>query len=78
MSKHKVYETIGYVRARLLQASVSMLRQLCDDTSDSVLIEKNGVAWKLVATPFWSDAIVFNENRITSIIAELLQRWRLV
>ena len=23
-----------------------MLRQLCDDTSDSVLIEKNSVTWK--------------------------------
>ena len=32
----------GTVRARLHQASTSTLRQLCDDTSDSVLIEING------------------------------------
>ena len=49
---------------RLHQASSSTLRQLCDDASDSVLIEINGDAWKLVATPFWS------------VITELSQRWR--
>ena len=31
------------VRARLHQASESMLRQLCNDASDTVLIENNGV-----------------------------------
>ena len=30
-------------RARLHQMSEAMLRQLCDDTSNSVLIETNGV-----------------------------------
>ena len=39
-------------------------RQLCDDASVTVLIENNGVAGKWVATPFWSDSIVFNENSI--------------
>ena len=32
------------LRARLHQASASMLRQLCDNASDSVLNENNGVA----------------------------------
>ena len=48
-----------------------MLQQLCYDASDTVLIENNGVARKWVATPFWSYSIVFNENTIASIIAEL-------
>ena len=61
------------VRARLHQASESMLQQLCDDASNTVLTENNGVAWRWVATPFWSDSIVFNENSIASIIAELSQ-----
>ena len=34
------------LRARLHQASASMLRPLCDDASDSVLIEIYGDAWK--------------------------------
>ena len=37
-------------RARLHQASVSTLRQLCDDASDTVLIENNGVVKNGVAT----------------------------
>ena len=45
-----------------------MLRPLCDDASNSVLIENNEVTQKWVATPFWSDFIVFNENNILSII----------
>ena len=49
-------------------------RQRCNEASDTALIENNGVTPKWVATPFWSDSIVFNENSITSIIAELLQR----
>ena len=44
-------------------------------TSDSVLIANNGVAWKWVAITIWSDSIVFNENSITRIIAQLSQRW---
>ena len=42
------------IRAGLLQASASTLLQLCDDTTNSVLIEINGDAWKCVAIPFWS------------------------
>ena len=38
--------------------------QLCGDASDTVLFENNGVARKWVATPFWSDSIVSNENSI--------------
>ena len=48
------------VRAYLHQVSASMLRQLRDDSSDSVLIANNEVAWKWVATLIWSDSIVFN------------------
>ena len=56
---------------RLHQAKASMLRQLCDDTSDSVLIKISGLTQKWVATQFWSNSIDFNENRVTNIIAEL-------
>ena len=47
------------VKARLHQASVSTLRQLCNDTSDSVLIEtmellENGVATYFQAIPLLS------------------------
>ena len=41
------------VRARLHQASASTLQSLCDDTSNSVLIEINEDTWKWVANPFW-------------------------
>ena len=51
---------IVYFRAHLHQASASMLRQLCDDARNTVLTENNGVTSKWVATPFWSDSIVFN------------------
>ena len=51
-----------------------MLRQLFNDTSDTVLIENYGVARKWDATPFRSDSIVFNKNSIASLIAELSQR----
>ena len=57
------------LRAHLHQASVSTLRQLCDDASDSVLIENNGVAPEWGCYPFLSDSTDFNENRITSVIA---------
>ena len=63
-------------RAHLRQTSASTLRQLYDDASNNVLIENNGVAWKFVATPFWSDSTVFNENRIASVFTDLWQRWR--
>ena len=43
------------------------LRQRYDDACDIVLIEKNGVTPKCVATPFWSDSIYsidFNEREL--------------
>ena len=46
-------------------------QQLWDDTTDTVLIEYNGVTRKWVAIPIWSNSIVFNENSIASIIAAL-------
>ena len=49
---------------------------LFDDASHSVLIENNGVAPDWACNLFSSDSIVFNENSIASVIAELLQRWR--
>ena len=58
-------------RARLHQASESTLWQLCNDASDSVLIENNGVVLEWGCIPLLNDSIVFNENRITSIITEL-------
>ena len=68
--------SVTRLRARLHQASASTLRQRCDDACDSVLIEINGVTWKWVANPIWSNSVDFNENRIASIIAALSQSWR--
>ena len=51
------------LRARLHQASASTLQQLCHDASVTALIENDGVAQKWVATQFWRDFIVFNENQ---------------
>ena len=62
-------------RARLHQASASVLWQFYYDASHTVRIKNNGFAWKWVVTPFWSDCIVFNENTIASVIAELSQHW---
>ena len=50
-----------------------MLQQLCDDDSDSVLIENNGITPDSGCNPFSSDTVVFNEKRIASVITELLQ-----
>ena len=44
------------------QTSAQTLQQLCDDTSDTGLIENNLVASKLVAILFWSDSIDSNES----------------
>ena len=46
-------------------------RQHCNDACDSVFIENNRVAPEWVRNPFSSDSTVFNENRITSVIAVL-------
>ena len=43
----------------------STLQQLSDDTSDTALIENNGVAPGLGLQPFWSNSIVFNKSSIT-------------
>ena len=58
------------VRAHLHQASKSTLRQLCDDASDTALIENNVMSRKWVATTLRNKSIVFNENGIASIIVE--------
>ena len=62
-------------RACLHKTSASILWQLCDDPSNSVLIENDRIAPEWGCNPFSSDSIVFNENRITSAIAELSQCW---
>ena len=64
--------TVGlYLVTRLHQALASTLRQLCNNTSNTVLVENNGVPWKWVAIPIWSDFIVFNENSIAMKIVAL-------
>ena len=52
------------IRVRLQQASASTLRQLCNDASDTILIENNGVTPEWSCNSFSSDTIIFNENRI--------------
>ena len=64
------------VRARLHLASASTLQQLCNDTIDAALIENNGVTQKWVATPIWSNSIVFIENTASTIAALLQPRRR--
>ena len=48
--------------AHFHQASASTLQQLCDDASNTVLIENNGVAPDWSCYPFLSNSIVINEN----------------
>ena len=60
------------VRERLHQASESMLRQLCDNASDSVLIENHRVTLDSGCKAFSSDFIVFNESSIASVIVALI------
>ena len=60
------------LRVRLLQASASMLWQLCHNASDYNFIENSEFTWKWVATPIWSYSIVFNENSIGTVIAALI------
>ena len=67
------YHTV-FLRFHIHRASASTLRQLCDDASNTVLIENNGVIQKWVSTPIWGNSIIFNENRITNLIEELSQR----
>ena len=62
------------LRVSLHQASASTLRQLCDDTSDTVWIENNGVALEWGCSPFFNNSIVLNENSIHSTILELSHR----
>ena len=50
-----------------------MLGKLCHDANNIVLIENNGVTPEWGCNPFLSYSIVFNENGIASVIAELLQ-----
>ena len=50
------------LKAGLQQVSVSTLRQLSDDASDSVLIESNGVAPEWGCNPFSSNSIVTVRN----------------
>ena len=71
LRRHRHY--VKTLRARLHQASASMLRQLSDDACDSVVIENNGVTPEWGCNLFSSDSADFNETRIASVIAELSQ-----
>ena len=51
-------------------------RQGCNDACNSVLIKNNGVTPEWDCNLFSSDSTDFNENKITSVIIELLQPWR--
>ena len=64
---------VYFFRARLHQATVTMLRQLYNDASNTGLIENNGVTPGWGCNPFSIDCIVFNESSIASVIAELSQ-----
>ena len=66
------YFSVNYVlRARLHQTSVLTLQQLCNDASNTALIENNGVTLKWVATLFWSDSIDSNDSSISRVITAL-------
>ena len=71
-TSHRLLCICVSVRGRLHQTSLSMLRQLSDDASDTVLIENNGVTQKWIAIPCWSDFIAFDKNSIAGVITELL------
>ena len=72
-----LYQSLSHlhrtIRVHLHHVSALTLRQLCNDASDSVLIENNGVALGWGYNPFSSDSIVLNDIRIASVIAELSQ-----
>ena len=68
-----VYCLCTVFRVRLQKALVSALRQLYNDASDTVLIEKNGAAPEWGCNPIYNNSIDFNENSTASVIAELLQ-----
>ena len=70
------YSLFAGHRACLHQASASTLPQLSDDASNTVLIESNGVPPEWSYNQFSSNSIVFNENIIASMIAELSQHRR--
>ena len=76
MAKHRSSQDQGEGCSRVKAATCYFNPMLFDDASHSVLIENNGVAPDWASYLFSSDSIVFNENRIASVIAELLQRWR--
>ena len=56
---------------RLHQASASTLRQLCDDASDTALVENNGVTPDLGCNPFWSNSIGFNQSLVAALTLTL-------
>ena len=51
-------------RLHLHKTSASMLQEICDDASNSVLIENNRVTAGWSCNSFSSVSIDFNENRI--------------
>ena len=51
------------------QASESMLRQLCDDASNTLLIEHNGVTQQWITTPFWRIVLVASSQSYRGVDA---------
>ena len=64
-----IQSTLTSLRACLHQASASTLRQLCNDASNSVLTENNGITQKMGCNPNLEWFYCF-ENSITSLIIE--------
>ena len=58
-------ETAAWLKVHLHQMSASMLRQLCDDASNSVLIENNGVTPEWGCNPFLSDSQLFSMRKVS-------------
>ena len=70
-----LFPRLVWIRTHLHEASASMLQLVCDNASDTGLIENNKDTPESGFNPFLIDSIVCNENSITSIIAELSQHW---
>ena len=63
-SAYSTSGTTGESRLSVHLYQASALRQLCDNPSNSLLIENNGVTPDWGCNPFSSDTVVFNEKRI--------------
>ena len=69
----RAWSIVIVLTMRMLVHSYGPFTPIWDNDSDTVLIENNGVAPDWGYNPFLSNSIVFNEDGIASIIAELSQ-----